>query len=114
MPATTILNKQQYHERDIVTVANTGIRKRLVKGRWRCVCSSVDCEKQAQKDGLCAEHRTLNRLQQNVTRSVVASNEPPVNIIVEENEITVLNAINATSNTGNITEQNILHTHGEN
>jgi hypothetical protein len=106
MPATTILNKEQYQEGDIVTVANTGIRKILdAKRKWRLVCASIDCGKQAQKDGLCDEHRTLNRLQQNATRSVVVSNEPSVNLTIDENEA---------SNMVNITEQNILYTHGKN
>ena len=113
MSSTTFLSKEEYHEGDIVLIPNTDVKKKLVKGRWRLVCSITNCKKQVQKKGLCAGHLTRNRLQLNPTKPVVIFNQSLETSIIKENLVTVSNVTNAISRVGNIAEQSALYRHGE-
>jgi hypothetical protein len=113
MSSTTISNKQEHREGEIVIDAVTGKRKKRAKGRWRYLCSFVNCDRETQKGNLCYAHRPRSRFQQQIIKPAVIFNQSSANLIIDENTVTAPHGTNATFHILNITEQNTCHIDGE-
>ena len=53
---TTIYNQVVYHKGDVMTSAQSQIRKKFNGKQWRRLCSKDGCPKESQRRGLCSRH----------------------------------------------------------
>ncbi|UJR20362.1 hypothetical protein I4U23_023493, partial [Adineta vaga] len=51
----------------VKSLAHSDVKKRLVNDKWRRICSIDNCQKQSQREGLCARHLTEKKNRQHAT-----------------------------------------------
>ncbi|CAF3647198.1 unnamed protein product [Rotaria socialis] len=72
------------------------VKSKLVKNRLRRLCSVHNCEKQAQRKGLCARHLTENK-RQPVTQTITTFHQPSASLSTENSRNMSYNPTNAAS-----------------
>ena len=53
---TTVYNQVLYHKGDVMTSAQSQIRKKFNGKQWRRLCSKDGCPRESQRRGLCSRH----------------------------------------------------------
>ncbi|CAF4154036.1 unnamed protein product, partial [Rotaria sordida] len=59
----------------VKSLAEADVKKKCINNKWRRVCSVEDCEKQAQRKGLCARHLTESKKQQQSTEATAVAHQ---------------------------------------
>ncbi|CAM4892110.1 unnamed protein product [Rotaria socialis] len=77
-------------------LAEAQVKSKLVKNRLRRLCSVHNCEKQAQRKGLCARHLTENK-RQPVTQTITTFHQPSASLSTENSRNMSYNPTNAAS-----------------
>ncbi|CAF4513463.1 unnamed protein product [Rotaria socialis] len=77
-------------------LAEAQVKSKLVKNRLRRLCSVHNCEKQAQRKGLCARHLTENK-RQPVTQTITTFHQPSASLSTENSRNMSYNPTNAVS-----------------
>ncbi len=113
MSSITKSNEVMQEKGRVKSLANSNIKKKFVNNKYRRLCSVNNCEKQAQRKGLCARHLTKNTNQQQSISNTAVSHQSSVYSMTEAPNIisNVLN--NSATLTGNHTEQNTFYDGGE-
>jgi len=100
--------KTEYQKGDVVYMAKTGLRKKLTTNRWRRLCSVNKCEKQAQKEGLCARHLRRNQVQRRQS-----TRQSSIELTEDENVMLLHSPISADSHVEENIKTNTVHKDGE-
>ncbi len=90
----------------VKSLATSNVKKRLIKNKWRRLCSVDKCERQSRRKGLCAEHFIKNTCQEQSNGSIGLP-------LADECETNDYNATNSIFLTENHTRQNTLDGYGE-
>jgi hypothetical protein len=77
-------NETQQVIKRVKSLAEPGTNAKIFKTRWRRLCSHKDCEKQAQRRGLCARHLTEEKKRQQSTASITVSRQSSTQPTTEE------------------------------
>jgi hypothetical protein len=68
-------NEIEQEKTRVKSLANSDVKKMLIKNKWRRLCAVDKCKKQSQRKGLCARHLTENKNQQKSTASITTSDQ---------------------------------------
>lgn len=113
MSSVTTSNEVGQVKRRVKSLAEVDAKKKFINNRWRRLCSVDKCEKQVQKNGLCAQHFTKNKKQQQLIKSFAESCPSSTHSVTEELNTIPQSLIDLATLIENHTKQNTLYGHGE-
>jgi len=91
MSSITISNETRQAKKRVKSLADVDTKKKFLNGKWRRLCAINGCEKQAQRENLCAAHLTEAKKRKQSSESIAVSRQSSAHLTTE--------ALSAVSNT---------------
>ena len=108
-PITTTNETVQETSR-VKSLAEANVKNTVVNKKVRRLCSVYNCQRQAQRKGLCAKHITEENKKRQSTKSSSSPHQSSAHLLMEDFEDTTLNSRTVSvALTRNPTEQNTFH-----
>ena len=96
----------------VKSLAISDVKKKLIKNKWRRLCSVDNCDKQSQRDYLCAQHLTENKKRQQTTGNTAVSQQSVSLSLAEKSTTISQNSTNSVFLTGNHTKRKTFDEYG--